>query len=37
MKKTKRTLRTNNERRLADLEGLKEEKKIARRRSQRYQ
>ena len=28
---------TNNERRLADLEGVKEERELARRRSQRYQ
>jgi len=28
---------TNNERRLADLEGLEEEREVARRRSQRYQ
>ena len=28
---------TNNERRLADLEGLEEEREVARRKSQRYQ
>ena len=28
---------TNNEKRLADLEGLEEEREVARRRSQRYQ
>ena len=28
---------TNSERRLADLEGLKEEREVARRKSQRYQ